>query len=143
MVSADGRHSVRGLSSATGISRGTVWKILEEDLKMKRKCARFVPHLLTEEQKHFRRTICEQNLTLMRQNPAEFLGKVVTGDETWIANYEPETKRQSSCWFLADAPPKKACRMRGKIQSMLTVFFDFQGIIHVEFLEPCVTIDLD
>jgi hypothetical protein len=36
----------------TRINRETVYKILVEDLKKKKVCARFVPHLLTPDQKH-------------------------------------------------------------------------------------------
>jgi transposase len=45
---------VRMLEEMTGINRKTVSKILVEDLKKKKVCARFVPHLLTPDQKHQR-----------------------------------------------------------------------------------------
>ena len=34
-------------------------------------------------------------------NP-EFLGRVITGDETWVFQYDPETKRQSLHWKTAN-----------------------------------------
>jgi hypothetical protein len=42
------------LAEMTGINRETVHKILVEDLKKKKVCARFAPHLLTAAQKHQR-----------------------------------------------------------------------------------------
>jgi hypothetical protein len=49
----DRTSSVWMLEEMTGINREKVRKILVEDLK-KKKCARFVPHLLTPHQKHQR-----------------------------------------------------------------------------------------
>ncbi len=141
LLGVDNRRSVRGLADETGISRGTVWTILKKDLKLRRRSARFVPHLLTPEQKAFRKHLCKENLALMRADPGEFLAKVVMTDETWIATFEPETKRQSAAWVLPnERPPQKARRQRGQRKTMMTVFFDFQGVIHVEFLRPGGTI---
>lgn len=100
-----------------------------------------VPHLLTDKQKAFRKRICEENLALVRQDPGDVLARIITTDETWIATFEPETKRQSSAWVLPnEEPPKKACRQRGQQKTMLTLFFDFQGTVHCEFLQPGDTI---
>jgi hypothetical protein len=38
----------------TGINREAVYKILVEDLEKKKVCVRFIPHLLTPDQKHQR-----------------------------------------------------------------------------------------
>jgi len=38
----------------------------------------------------------------------DILGHVVTGDETWAYQYDPETKRQSAQWRTANSSlPKK------------------------------------
>lgn len=140
LVSADNRRSICGLATTSGLSRGTVWTIVKKDLRLRRS-ARMVPHLLTDEQKDFRRQICETNLALMRQDPAEFLSKVVTTDETWIATFEPETKHQSAAWILPnEGVPQKARRQRGQRKTMMTVFFDFQGVIYVKFMPQGGTI---
>ena len=124
LVGTDNRRSIRGLSNASGLSRGTVWNIVKQDLKLRRRCARMVPHLLTAEQKEFRKKLCEQNLTLMREDPGQFLASVITTDETWIATFEPETKHQSSAWVLPqEGPPQKARRQRAQRKTMITVFF--------------------
>ncbi len=110
LVQEDSRRSIRGLANTSGLTRGTVWNIVKKDLRMRRRCARLVPHLLTPEQKAFRKRLCEENLRDMRKDPAEFLSRIVTCDETWIATYEPETKLQSSAWVLPEEgpPPKKS-----------------------------------
>jgi hypothetical protein len=47
-----------------------------------------VPKELTEEQKQRRVTICQD--VLERQN--DTLGRVITGNETWVNQYNAETK---------------------------------------------------
>ena len=50
MVEQDVRLSVKDIASCTGISEGSVQTILKH-LDLIKVCARWVPHLLTEEQK--------------------------------------------------------------------------------------------
>ena len=60
-----------------------------------------------------------------------FLHKVRTGDESWVFDYDPETKRQSEEWHTKCSPrPKKACMSRSRVNTMITVFFDSRGIVH-------------
>jgi len=67
----------------------------------------------------------------------EFFNRVFTGVESWILEYDPETKRQSREWHTANSRrPKKARMSKSKIKSMLICIFDSQGIIHKEFVPP-------
>ncbi len=77
----------------------------------------------------------------MRADPGEFPAKIVTTDETWIGTFEPETKRQSSTWIFPDqSAPQKARQQRGQGKMMMTVFFYFQGVVHIEFMPQGGTI---
>jgi len=60
MVLDDPRMKVREISETTGISKEGVGYILHEELDMKKLCARWVPRLLTADQKRTRMKICEQ-----------------------------------------------------------------------------------
>ena len=51
VVDQDARLSVKDIASCTGISEGSVQTILKKRLDLRKVCARWVPHLLTEEQK--------------------------------------------------------------------------------------------
>ena len=51
VVEQDGRLSVKDIANCTGISGGSVQTILKKRLDLRKVCARWVPHLLTEEQK--------------------------------------------------------------------------------------------
>jgi len=67
---------------------------------------------------------------------------VITGDETWVYAYDPETKTQYSQWKSPGSPrPKKARQVRSNIRSMLICFFDQKGIVHKEFVPPGKTVN--
>ena len=51
VVEKDTRVPVKDIASCTGISEGNVETILKKRLDQRKFCARWVPHLLTEEQK--------------------------------------------------------------------------------------------
>ena len=102
------------------IDRETVRKILTEDLDMRKVCAKMVPKELTEEQKSKEESQFAQDL-LERQD--DILGRVIIGDETWVYQYDPETKRQSAQWETANSPrPKTFRQSKSRIKTMLLTF---------------------
>ena len=94
-VLADHRQKVREIADTVGISKGCMGHILHEILGMRKLSARWVPRLLSPDNKLNRETTSEQCLTLFKRNPKEFLRHFVTVDETRIYWYTPETKEQS------------------------------------------------
>jgi hypothetical protein len=67
---------------------------------------------------------------------------VITGDETLVYGYDPETKVQSSQWKHSSSPrPKKAQWVRSKVKVLLTVFFDYHGIMHHSYAPAGQTIN--
>ena len=90
---------------------------------MRKVCAKMVPKNLTIEQKANRRDVCLHLLDRLEREP-EFFRRVITGDELWILEYDPETKAQSRGWHTANSPrPKKARMSKSKIKSMLFFFW--------------------
>ena len=63
---------------------------------------------------------------------AELLKRIITG-ETWVYEYDVETKSQSSQWRHSGSPrPKKARQVRSNVKVMLTVMhFDVNSIVHM------------
>ena len=111
---------------------------------MREVCAKMVPKNLTIEQKANRRDVCLDLLDRLEREP-EFFSRVITCDESRILDYDPETKRQIREWHNANFPrPKKARMSKSKIKSMLICcffFFDIQGIVHKEFMQPGQTVN--
>ena len=58
---------------------------------MCRVSAKFLLHLLTEDQKENRVEISQELLANTNGNE-NFLKNIITGDETWICGYDVETK---------------------------------------------------
>jgi hypothetical protein len=77
---------------------------------------------LTADQKQQRDNVCEE-LRQIASGGAIFLSRDITGDESWIYGYGPETEQQSSQW-----------KIKSKVKSMLIIFFDIRGIIHKDFV---------
>jgi len=60
---------------------------------------------------------------------------VITGDESWVYGYDPETKQMSSEWKTASSPgPKKARQVKSNVNNMLIAFFDIDGLVHHEYI---------
>ena len=96
-------------------------------------CAKFIPKSLTTEQKDLRSEIAQDNLKMVCDDE-NLLKKVIAGHESWIYDYDPETKQQSSQWKRPDEPrPKKARQSRSHVKSMLLIFCDCEGFVHYEF----------
>jgi len=60
---------------------------------MRKVCPKMVPKNLTTEQKANRRDVCLNLLDRLEREP-EFFSRIITGDESWILEYNPETKHQ-------------------------------------------------
>ena len=73
-----------------------------------------------------------------------FVSLIVTGDETWIYHYEPESKRSSIKWRHPTSPRvKKFKSQRLARKIMATVFWDIEGVILVDFMPKGTTITSD
>jgi len=107
LVRSDRRLTVRMIASELNLNHTTTHQILTQELVMKKLCAKIVPKNLTIEQKDNRKDVCLHLLERI-QSDRNFLKNVITGDETWIFEYDPETKRQSKkCHTFASPRPKK------------------------------------
>jgi len=91
LVLADRRLKIREIAETVGISKYRVGHILHEILGIRKLSARWVPRLLTPDNKRNRETTSERCLTLFKRNTKEFLRRLVTVDETWIHWCTPET----------------------------------------------------
>ena len=87
----DRRVSPETISAQFDVSVGTVHKIIREELKMRKFCAKFVPRMPREDQKERRCHDSREMVERINSDPA-VLDALVTCDESWIYCYDPETK---------------------------------------------------
>ena len=122
------------------INKDTVCGIITENLEMRKMCANMVPKVLSEDQKQQRVTVCQD--IIERLDDPDLLGRVITGDESWTFEYDPETKWQSRQWISPASPrPKKARMSKSKVRVMLIACFDIKGIIQFYFLPQGQTVN--
>jgi len=133
LVMQDRHVTVRELSDEAGISTGLVHSILTDDLALRRVSVKFVPKLLTMEQKQLRLEVLQDMLDSANSD-LEFLSIVATGDELCVYGYDQEIKAHSSQWRHSPSPgPKKVRQVRNNVRVMLTIFFDSCGVVHHEY----------
>ena len=97
---------------------------------------RWVPRMLTDEQKRNPLDISRYLLSRYEDDPGDFIEGVVTQDETWVHHFDPESKMQSKQWKHPDSPPpKKFKRVHLTVKVMASIFWDSQGVIMIDYLE--------
>ena len=92
---------------------------------MRKLCARWVPRLLTIDQKHIRVTNLEQNLAYFNRNLKEFLYRFVPMDETWILQYTLESREGSKQLVKpGKSAPKRPKTQQPAGEIMANIFWD-------------------
>jgi len=75
------------------MSHGSAHHIVHDVLQFHKVSARWVPRQLTAELQEWRVYVCQEFLKRCEAEGDGFLGRIVTGDETWIHYHQPETKK--------------------------------------------------
>jgi len=104
-------------------------------------CIRLVPRQLSDDHKRARQSICQELLDRRVREGDAFLHRNMTGDESWVYHYEPESKRHSMQWKQPLSPANKQFKTQasaGKV--MLTIVWDVNGPILVHFQEKGQTV---
>ena len=97
------RLTIREMSHELNLSFYAVQSILTKDLTMRRVSVKFILKLLSDEQKQHRLQVAKEMINRSENDP-DFLNRVITGDESWVYGYDPETKVQSSQWKSPGSP---------------------------------------
>ena len=103
MICGNHRLTVREVADEVGISIGSCHQIFAEKLQMCCVSAKFMPRLLTDDQKENCVEIIQELLANANGNE-KFLKNIITEDETWVYGYDVETKMQSSHWMGKGSP---------------------------------------
>ena len=141
LVANDRRIKISSLAVQCGVSEGTVFDILHNRLGMSKVSARWVPKNLSALQKRTRADLNKNNLE-NQENPEDFFAKLVTGDETWVHHWDPETKQESMQWKHKGSPPPKKFRTQSSAgKAMATIFWDCEGILLTEYMAKHTTIN--
>ncbi len=130
--------TVRGLAVQAGMSTGSVHNILKKDLGLTKISAKFVPKILTDQQRANHVEASQTCSDLVTADPS-VLQQIVTGDKSWVYLYDPEMKHKSQEWVSkSQGRPTKALHGCSQKKMMLVAFFDDAGVIYFEFVQKTV-----
>ena len=113
----------REIANMMNISVGFVATILSDRLNMHKCNARWVPRIPTPAMKEVKVACCRKLMALFDDPTVDFCYRIVTGDETWVHDYDPLTPKESKIWKRPSSPTIQRPRLQnsaGKI--MLSVF---------------------
>ena len=129
IVKENRRVTVNEIAAHLDMSHGSAHHIVHDVLQFHKVSARWVPCQLTAELKERHVDACQELLKHFEAEDGGFLGRIVTGDETWVHYHQPETKKASKEWCHTSSPkPKKFCTQPSAGKVILTLFWDEQGV---------------
>ena len=136
ILKTDARFTVRKLARMTNLSLAIVHAILKKHLKVRKIYARWIPHLLTDEQKKTRVTMAKKLLKMNPKYSKKAFDNIVTGDETWVYHFEPKRMVAHRIWATKNARrPGIAKQMRTVKKVLYAIFF---SLIRVQlFISHC------
>jgi histone-lysine N-methyltransferase SETMAR len=98
LIEGDRHLMVDEIATEVNISHASAHSIITEHLGFSKVCARWVPRLLTHNQKQVQQGICQGLLNRYERGGNNFLHRIVTCDESWAHHYTPESKTASMEW---------------------------------------------
>ena len=91
---------------------------------------------LSDDHKRARQTIGQEHLDRHAREGDAFLHRIVTGDESWVYHYEPESMRQSMQWNRPSSPANKKFKTQASAGKVMLIFiWDVTDPILVHFQE--------
>ena len=128
LIEEDARYTVQEIEELSGIHSSSILKILRERLGLRKICARWVPHLLTDEQKQSRVRLASQVIEKKDKCDRHRLEEIDTGDETWIYHFQPDFKAKNKVWVSSEGDrPVIACCCKTPNRMLYAIFFDSKG----------------
>ena len=136
LIKDDPRMTENEIKGSFNISSGSLNQILRHHLSVWKRCKCWKPHQLTEE---WRRGKVEWCLCMHRQfngGRSKWVWNNSMVKETFVYPYHPETKQQSSVYWLfpGESRPVKLKTARSTSRQMIAVFFPKSG--HVASVPP-------
>ena len=128
IIEGDARFTVRDIARKVGISLSKVHLILKKHLKVRKISARWVPHLLTDEQKRQRVKVAKKLLQMFPKYDKKQFAKVVTGEETWVHCFEPVRKVSNKIWATKHSKRPIIAKRSLSTKKVLYAIFSGEGV---------------
>ena len=129
ITEGDTRLTVRDIARKVSISLSTVHLILKKHLKVRKISARWVQHLLTDEQKRQRVKVAIKLLLMSPKYDKKQFANFVTSDETRVHYLESVQKVSNYIWAMKHSkPPNIAKRSLSAKKVLCAIFFSGEGV---------------
>ncbi|CAF3518065.1 unnamed protein product, partial [Rotaria sp. Silwood2] len=142
IIEDDPHSTYHQIENMLGISSTAINPIIHDYLNLRKVCARWVPHKLTDDQKQLLIQFCHHSLKRFEEGQSRCVFDIITGDESWFYHYDPELKEQSKVWISTTDPhPTKIHRTKSAGKRMVTIFFMKSGLIKSDPSETGATVN--
>ena len=121
LILSDHRVTVEDICAHTGLTHGTVMRIIKEDLQVTKVSACWMPKMLDNSKKEIRMACSEEMLTTDHSD-LYFLEKLVTMDETWIPCSIPKQKGSQNNGNIQTRHPQKNSEL-ARLQRKFSIQF--------------------
>ena len=128
IIEGDARFTVRDIARKVGISLSMVHLILKKHLKVRKISARWVSHLLTDEQKRQQVKVAKKLLQMFPKYDKKQIANVVTGDETWVHYFEPIRKVSNKIWATKHSKRPIIAKRSLSTKKVLYAIFSGEGV---------------
>ena len=130
LIEEDACYTMQEIEELSGIHSSSNLKILRERLGLSKICVHWVPHLLTDEQKQSGVRLASQVTEKYDKCDPRHLEEIVTGDETWIYHFQPDSKAKNKVWVSSEGDrPVIARRCKTSNRMLYAIFFDSKGSV--------------
>ena len=144
LIKKDPKMAYAEIQDIMKISLGSLTRIHHDCLGVRKRCARWVLHNPSVEQKRDRVDWCTHMLRKFDGGRSPSVWDIVTRDATWVYQYDPETKQQSAVWVFTDEnPPVKLNRNKSASKQMIACVFANFGHVATIPLEDRKTVTAD
>ena len=109
------------------VKEGSVQTILKKHLDLRKVCARWVPHLVTEEQKTQCLKCAQELLKTYKGCNSRVISNLLTGDETWVHMFEPQRRTDNKQWKRKDQKRPYIVKRTISSKKMYAIFFNSSG----------------
>ena len=121
------------LAAKVGLCHKTVLSILGYH----KLAERWIPHEISEVQQWHRQAVTQALLDRYQREGDDFLGRIVTVDETWARSYETKIETQSNEWKHPGSPRPKKVRPTQCAVKMIIVACDIEEVILHHDVQLC------
>lgn len=140
LIHDDPHITIESIQQVVPISIGSIENILHNEIFVRKVCAKWVPHVLTDENKQKRVEISKQ---LLRYFDNGFKN-IITGDETWLHFFTVSSKEANKVWINQEENRPQITRTaQNSKKRMFCIFFSVNGIVSSIVIEKGQTVTGD